>query len=141
ARRPGRRSRRAHPHERAMETARTRCRRSRHFLQPMSIAMNHKPLISTAPVHSILNAHFRYTNSTLTDIRKTFERIRREHGQAKAARSAPSVPRSLGTFAAIAIALLTVRAYGQETPPSAYQLAHDRGCTLCHEVESPPRGS
>jgi hypothetical protein len=47
--------------------------------------MNHKPLISTAPAHSILSARFRYTNSTLTDIRKTFERIRREHGQAKAA--------------------------------------------------------
>jgi cytochrome c len=37
--------------------------------------------------------------------------------------------------------LFTVRAYGQETPPSAYQVARDRGCTLCHEVESPPRGS
>lgn len=44
---------------------------------------DYKPLLSTAPPDSILNAQaFRYTNSVETDIRKTFERIRR--GRAKA---------------------------------------------------------
>jgi len=39
----------------------------------------YKPLLSSAPAHSILNAQaFHYTNSVATDIRKTFARIRRE---------------------------------------------------------------
>jgi hypothetical protein len=43
--------------------------------------------VSSAPARSILNAQtFRYTNSVETDIRKTFERFRRN--QAKAAASA-----------------------------------------------------
>jgi hypothetical protein len=43
----------------------------------------YKPLLSSAPVHSILNAQaFQYTNSVGTDIRKTFARIRRERANA-----------------------------------------------------------
>jgi hypothetical protein len=39
----------------------------------------HKPLVSSAPVHSILNAQtFHYRNSASTDIRKTFARFRRK---------------------------------------------------------------
>ena len=39
----------------------------------------YKPLLSSAPAHSILNAQaFHYTNSVATDIRNTFARIRRE---------------------------------------------------------------
>jgi hypothetical protein len=39
----------------------------------------YKPLLSSAPAHSILNARtFRYTSSVATDIRRTFARIRRE---------------------------------------------------------------
>ena len=38
---------------------------------------DYKPLLSSAPAHSILNAQaFHYTNSVDTDIRKTFERVR-----------------------------------------------------------------
>jgi hypothetical protein len=38
----------------------------------------YKPLLSSAPAHSILNAQtFHYTNSAATDIRKTFARFRR----------------------------------------------------------------
>ncbi len=38
----------------------------------------YKPLLSSAPSHSILNAQaFEYTSSVATDLRKTFERIRR----------------------------------------------------------------
>jgi hypothetical protein len=43
----------------------------------------YKPLLSSAPAHSILNAQvFDYTNSVATDIRKTFARIRRERAKA-----------------------------------------------------------
>jgi hypothetical protein len=52
--------------------------------------MNHKPLVSSAPAHSILNAGFRYTNSTATDIRKTFARARREQAKAAVLASASS---------------------------------------------------
>jgi hypothetical protein len=39
---------------------------------------DYKPLLSSAPAHSILNAQaFHYTNSAATDIRKTFARVRR----------------------------------------------------------------
>ena len=39
---------------------------------------SYKPLLSSAPAHSILNARtFRYRNSADTDIRKTFARFRR----------------------------------------------------------------
>jgi hypothetical protein len=39
----------------------------------------YKPLLSSAPADSILNAQaFHYTNSVDTDIRRTFARIRRE---------------------------------------------------------------
>jgi len=40
--------------------------------------MHYKPLLSSAPAQSILNAAFRYTDSAATDIRKTFARIRRD---------------------------------------------------------------
>ena len=43
----------------------------------------YKPLLSSAPARSILNAQaFHYTNSVQTDIRKTFARIRRELAKA-----------------------------------------------------------
>ena len=43
----------------------------------------YKPLLSSAPAHSILNAQaFHYTNSVDTDIRMTFARIRRERANA-----------------------------------------------------------
>jgi len=57
--------------------------------------MNHKPLVSSAPVHSILNAGFRYTNSTATDIRKTFARIRREQASVAVKTSAAGNVRPL----------------------------------------------
>ena len=40
--------------------------------------MTYKPLLSSAPAKSILNAGFRYTNSAATDIRKTFARVRHD---------------------------------------------------------------
>ena len=47
---------------------------------------DYKPLLSSAPAHSILNAQaFRYTNSAATDIRKTFARVRRRREKADAA--------------------------------------------------------
>jgi hypothetical protein len=47
---------------------------------------DYKPLLSSAPAHSILNAQaFHYTNSAATDIRKTFARIRRRREKADAA--------------------------------------------------------
>ena len=49
--------------------------------------------------------------------------------------------RSLRSVFAVAVALLSVRAIGQDPPPSEYALARDRGCMYCHDVESPPRGS
>ena len=37
---------------------------------------DYKPLVSSAPAHSILNARtFHYTSSVATDIRKTFDRV------------------------------------------------------------------
>jgi hypothetical protein len=36
----------------------------------------YKPLVSSAPAHSILNARtFRYTSSVATDVRRTFARV------------------------------------------------------------------
>ena len=47
---------------------------------------DYKPLLSSAPAHSILNAQaFHYTNSAATDIRKMFARIRRRREKADAA--------------------------------------------------------
>ena len=47
---------------------------------------DYKPLLSSAPTHSILNAQaFHYTNSAATDIRKTFARVRRRLVKADAA--------------------------------------------------------
>ena len=46
----------------------------------------YKPLFSSAPAHSILNAQaFHYTNSVATDIRRTFASARRRREQADAA--------------------------------------------------------
>jgi len=43
----------------------------------------YKPLVSSAPAHSILNAQaFHYTSSVETDIRKTFARVRRRRAKA-----------------------------------------------------------
>ena len=57
--------------------------------------MNRKPLVSSAPAHSILNAGFRYTSSAATDIRKTFARVRREQASAAVTASALSNVRPL----------------------------------------------
>ena len=48
------------------------------------LTMKHyKPLLSSAPANSILNAQeFHYTNSTSTDIRKTFARLPTHHVEA-----------------------------------------------------------
>lgn len=47
---------------------------------------DYKPLLSSAPAHSILNAQaFHYTNSAATDIRKTFARVRRRREKAHVA--------------------------------------------------------
>ncbi len=47
---------------------------------------DYKPLLSSAPAHSILNAQtFHYTNSAATDIRKTFARVMRSCTTAQAA--------------------------------------------------------
>ena len=47
---------------------------------------DYKPLLSSAPVHSILNAQaFHYTSSAATDIRKTFARVKRRREKAAAA--------------------------------------------------------
>jgi hypothetical protein len=49
---------------------------------------DYKPLLSSAPTHSILNAQaFHYINSVATDIRKTFARARRHREKADAASS------------------------------------------------------
>ena len=49
----------------------------------------YKPLLSSAPANSILNAQeFRYRNSARTDIRKTFANFRRNASKQKQ----PSVP-------------------------------------------------
>jgi hypothetical protein len=61
----------------------------------VSMTMNPKPLVSAAPTPSILSAKFRYTNSTATDIRKTFARVRREQAKAAVTASAASNVRPL----------------------------------------------
>ena len=61
---------------------------------------DYKPLLSSAPAHSILNAQaFHYTNSVATDVRKTFEKFRRT--QAMAARALKS---AAGNVAPLALA-------------------------------------
>ena len=46
----------------------------------------YKPLLSSAPANSILNAQqFHYTNSASTDIRKTFANFRRNASKTKPA--------------------------------------------------------
>ena len=60
----------------------------------------YKPLLSSAPAHSILNAQaFRYTNSVDTDIRRTFARIRRERANAAVVVNLASHLRSVATNA------------------------------------------
>ena len=61
----------------------TKCLRAR--CEWMKNVKRYKPLLSSAPAHSILNAEaFNYTNSVDTDIRKTFARFRRERANAAA---------------------------------------------------------
>jgi hypothetical protein len=56
----------------------------------------YKPLASSAPAHSILNAQaFQYASSVETDIRKTFARVRRERAKANAPINATSNVRPL----------------------------------------------
>jgi hypothetical protein len=51
----------------------------------------YKPLVSSAPAHSILNAQaFQYTSSAKTDIRKTFARVQRRRAKTNASISAAS---------------------------------------------------
>lgn len=60
----------------------------------------YKPLLSSAPAHSILNAQaFHYTNSLDTDIRTTFARIRRERASAAVVVNLASHVRSVTTNA------------------------------------------
>ena len=55
----------------------------------------YKPLLSSAPANSILNAQqFHYTNSASTDIRKTFATFRRNASRL----NAPSVPTNVRTL-------------------------------------------
>jgi len=62
----------------------------------------YKPLLSSAPTYSILNAQaFRYRNSSETDIRKTFERARRN--------TRPQTPTNVHAFPKQA---------GEDAPPS-----------------------
>ena len=56
----------------------------------------YKPLVSSTPAHSILNAQaFHYTSSVKTDIRETFARVRRERAKANASINATSNVRPL----------------------------------------------
>jgi hypothetical protein len=60
----------------------------------------YKPLLSSAPAHSILNAQaFHYTNAVATDIRRTFARIRRERASAAVVVNLASHVRSVPTKA------------------------------------------
>jgi len=53
---------------------------------------HYKPLLSSAPAHSILNAQeFHYTNSASTDIRKTFAHFRRSAARQSEQRVATNV--------------------------------------------------
>jgi hypothetical protein len=54
--------------------------------------MDRKRLVSSAPATSILNAQaFRYTSSVATDIRKTFERLRRAEAKQRQVATAHNV--------------------------------------------------
>jgi hypothetical protein len=56
----------------------------------------YKPLVSSAPAHSILNARmFRYTSSVATDIRKTFVRVLRNRAKTGVAAKGASNVRPL----------------------------------------------
>jgi hypothetical protein len=61
-----------------------------------SLTMKHyKPLLSSAPANSILNAQqFHYTNSASTDIRKTFANFRRNASR----KNQPSVATNVRTL-------------------------------------------
>ena len=53
---------------------------------------HYKPLLSSAPANSILNAQeFHYRNSASTDIRKTFEKFRRNASKHNQPRFATNV--------------------------------------------------
>ena len=57
------------------------------------IMKHYKPLLSSAPASSILNAQeFHYSNSASTDIRKTFANFRRNVSK----QNQPSIARSFG---------------------------------------------
>ncbi|HTR57268.1 MAG TPA: hypothetical protein VMM27_03750 [Casimicrobiaceae bacterium] len=65
--------------------------------------MNHlKPLLSSAPAHSLLSARFRYTSSAATDIRKTFAKIRRQQAATAIADDAQRVIRKSQAAASLA---------------------------------------
>ena len=60
----------------------------------------YKPLLSSAPAHSILNAQaFHYRDSVDTEIRRTFARIRRERANAAVVVNLASHVRSVATNA------------------------------------------
>src|SRR5450755_126414 len=77
----------------------------------------YKPLVSSAPAHSILNAQaFHYTSSAKTDIRKTFARVQR--GPAFA-RPAAAVPRMRDDRAVSHFETVCVDAMANDTPAKA----------------------
>lgn len=56
----------------------------------------YKPLVSSAPAHSILNARtFRYTSSVATDVRRTFARVMSGRARALETTQAASNVRAL----------------------------------------------
>jgi len=65
---------------------------------------HHKPLVSSAPAHSILSAQFHYTSSAATDIRKTFAKVRRRQAATAIADDARQVIRKSQAAASLACA-------------------------------------
>ena len=41
----------------------------------------------------------------------------------------------------IAVALMAAAAYAQDSPRTAFRVARDAGCMICHDVESPEQGA
>jgi len=63
--------------------------------RPRLTMKQYKPLLSSAPANSILNAQqFHYTNSASTDIRKTFASVRRNASK----QNQPSVATNVRTL-------------------------------------------
>ena len=86
-----------------------------------------KPLLSSAPAHSILNAQaFHYTNSAETDIRKTFARVLRSRAKANAPINARATVRTTARFLSCELRLRCPAGEGQRSrdpllQPRAYR--------------------